>query len=93
MKSDPNAQNFDCVFRPASVALTGVAPSPNNWGSHIWPGVLLDLGFHGDLYPVSSRASEVCGLKALARLSPVVTVVTSMRQISYSTWLMIQIPI
>ena len=64
MESDLKEQDFDCVFRPASIALFGVAPSPTNWGGQIWPGALLDLGFRGALYPVSSRASEVCGLKA-----------------------------
>ena len=56
-------KNFDKLFYPGSIAVIGASEANPKWGSLIITNIL-DGGFKGPVYPVSSTHDTVYGLKA-----------------------------
>jgi acyl-CoA synthetase (NDP forming) len=60
-------EDLDPLFNPGSVAVVGATGNWNKWGFSTFTSAL--NGFHGPVYPVNNKESEVLGHKAFARVS------------------------
>ncbi len=61
---------LDALFLPDSVAVIGATERPGTVGRTVLEN-LRHPSFHGKVYAVNSRHSEICGLKAYARIGEV----------------------
>ena len=61
---------LDAMFLPDSVAVIGATERPGTVGRTILEN-LLHPSFHGKVYAVNSRHSEICGLKAFPTIGDV----------------------
>ncbi len=62
-------EELEPLFNPRSVAVIGATNNWNKWGYSTFASVL--DGFHGPVYPVNNRESEVMGHKAYARVTDI----------------------
>jgi acyl-CoA synthetase (NDP forming) len=63
-------KNLDTLFNPKSIAVVGATESRLKWGSFIMSNIL-DGGYKGSIFPVSSSRQTVYGLKAYALLGDI----------------------
>lgn len=63
--------DLDRLFHPRSVAVVGISNNPHKWGGGNWIETLLELGFEGKIYPVSSTMSEFKGLRVYPSIEDV----------------------
>jgi acyl-CoA synthetase (NDP forming) len=56
-------RNLDVLFNPKSIAVVGATETKLKWGSIVFSNIL-DGGYKGTVYPVSSTNESVYGLKA-----------------------------
>lgn len=62
--------NLDLLFKPRSVALIGASPSPLKWGN--WMSRhLIDSGYKGDVYLVSTKGGVVYGRETYKSVSDI----------------------
>ncbi|MCX8071030.1 MAG: GNAT family N-acetyltransferase [Candidatus Binatia bacterium] len=64
------AESIRPFFYPRSVAVIGASNKPNTVG-HALVKNLKDCGFHGPIYPVNPRYSEIAGLRAYAKITDI----------------------
>ncbi len=62
-------ESLEPLFNPKSVAVVGATNNWNKWGFSTFSSAL--NGFHGPVYPLNNKESEVLGHKAFARLSDI----------------------
>ncbi len=64
MVNGRGGRELDALFRPRSVAVIGASVKELTIGNRIVKN-LVDFGFKGSIYPISLKADEICGIKAL----------------------------
>src|SRR4030042_3138576 len=45
--------DLNYLVHPRSIATVGVSSNPGNWGGGVWPQVLREMGFSGEIYVVN----------------------------------------
>lgn len=63
-------KNLETLFNPKSIAVVGATEGRLKWGSSVLTNIL-DGGFRGPVYPVSSSRETVYGLKAYKTLQEI----------------------
>jgi acyl-CoA synthetase (NDP forming) len=64
------SRNLDMLFNPKSIAVVGATETKLKWGSIVFSNIL-DGGYKGTVYPVSSTKESVYGLKAYKSLKDI----------------------
>lgn len=63
--------DLDYLFHPKSIATVGVSSNPGNWGGGVWPQVLQETGFAGDLYIVNPDIRQSGNIKIYSNLKDI----------------------
>ena len=63
--------DLDRLFQPRSVAVVGISSGSGKLGGRGWVKTLLELGFEGKIYPISSTVSECEGLRVYPSIEAV----------------------
>ncbi|MDD5289520.1 MAG: CoA-binding protein, partial [Dehalococcoidales bacterium] len=62
--------NLEDLFHPRSIAVIGASNKPNS-GGYRFTANLVNCGYRGKIYPVSSYSTEVLGIKAYASIGEI----------------------
>ena len=69
--SEITMHDLEYLFHPRSIAIVGVSSNPGNWGGGVWPRVLQEMGFAGDLYLVNPEFSQFRSMKVYPSLKDI----------------------
>ncbi len=61
-------ERLDRIIHPRSVAIIGASPNPGKYG-WVYQSAITNIGFKGNIYPISDKADEIMGVKAYRSLS------------------------
>ena len=61
---------FDCLFNPTSVAVIGANNEFGKWGFDLLQAII-ESNSQLKVYPVNTRATEVCGIKSYRKVSDI----------------------